>query len=67
MLVVVTETYCNKVNIQITQRDGFIPINSSSNSHQLFCIDIDSYPNAKLYLHLFTFYMFQSFHSTINK
>ena len=24
MLVVLTETYCNKVNIQITQRDGFI-------------------------------------------
>ena len=24
MLVVLTETYCNKVNIQITQRDDFI-------------------------------------------
>jgi len=24
MLVVLTETYCNKVNIQITQRDFFI-------------------------------------------
>jgi len=23
---VLTETYCNKVNIQITQRDGFIQI-----------------------------------------
>jgi len=26
MLVVLTETYCNKVNIQITQRDDFIQI-----------------------------------------
>ena len=26
MLVVLTVTYCNKVNIQITQRDGFIQI-----------------------------------------
>jgi len=26
MLVVLTETYCNKVNIQITQRDVFIQI-----------------------------------------
>jgi len=26
MLVVLTETYCNKVNIQITQRDDFIPV-----------------------------------------
>ena len=26
MLVVLTETYCNKVNIQVTQRDGFIQI-----------------------------------------
>jgi len=24
MLVVLTETYCNKVNVQITQRDDFI-------------------------------------------
>jgi len=24
MLVVLTETYCNKVNIQVTQRDSFI-------------------------------------------
>jgi hypothetical protein len=26
MLVVLTETYCNKENIQITQRDDFIQI-----------------------------------------
>ena len=26
MLAVLTETYCNKVNIQITQRDDFIQI-----------------------------------------
>ena len=26
MLVVLTEIYCNKVNIQITQRDDFIQI-----------------------------------------
>ena len=26
MLVVLTETYCNKVNIQITQRDDCIQI-----------------------------------------
>ena len=26
MLVVLTETYCNKVNIQITQWDDFIQI-----------------------------------------
>jgi len=26
MLVVLTETYCNKVNIQIIQRDDFIQI-----------------------------------------
>jgi len=28
MLVVLTETYFNKVNVQITQRDGFIQINT---------------------------------------
>jgi len=27
MLVVLTETYCNKINIQITQRDDFIQKN----------------------------------------
>jgi len=29
MLFVLTETYCNKVNIQITQRDDFIQIQNS--------------------------------------
>ena len=32
MLVVLTETYCNKVNIQITQRDDFIQINFEASS-----------------------------------
>jgi len=38
MLVVLTETYCNKVNIQITQRDGFIQIilYSSFINHPIF-------------------------------
>ena len=30
MLVVLMETYCNKVNIQITQRDDFIQIISAA-------------------------------------
>jgi len=37
MLVVLTETYCNKVNIQITQWDDFIQIEEVT-----FCAEIYS-------------------------
>jgi len=37
MLVVLTETYCNKVNIQITQRDEFIQIDISLFSQERAC------------------------------
>jgi len=40
-------------------------INSSLNSHQLFFINIDLYPNTTLYVNLFTFYVFRPFRSTI--
>jgi len=33
MLVVLTETYCNKVNIQVTEQDDFIQISSPYVTH----------------------------------
>jgi len=36
MLVELTETYCNKVNVQITQRDDFIQISYANWFQQQF-------------------------------
>ena len=41
--VMLTETYCNKVNIQMTQRDDFIQITCGINKHLFLlqtCFDI---------------------------
>jgi len=38
MLVVLKETYCNKVNIQITQRDDFILKNTHSLAYSFVCV-----------------------------
>jgi len=65
MLVVLTEMYCNKVNIQITQRDDFIQTNKMIWTKSSRCVLI-LYIHFIIYIYIHIYiYIYSSQHNYI--